>query len=132
MSTLADKDPIAGLGIEELVAMVVESTAILNRVLGYVKDAGLRAAGVPRYTPNFDSAKHVLDLPIYGPSNRDFELIEDKVALHEYEMIDGGVTEAWRVQARNEQQPNEEPVNRFTTDVSRSRCPPCRELGGSG
>jgi hypothetical protein len=56
MSTLADEDPIAGLGIEELAARVVESTAILNRVIGYVKDRGLRAAGVPRYTPNFDSA----------------------------------------------------------------------------
>jgi hypothetical protein len=57
----------------------------------------------PRYTPNFDSAKHVLDLSIYGPLNHDFELIEDKVALYEYELFDGGVTEAWRVQARNKQ-----------------------------
>jgi hypothetical protein len=90
---------------------VVESTAILNRVIGYVKDGGLRAAGVPRYTPNFVSAEHVLDLPMYGPSNRDFELIEDKVALCEYELFNGGVTDAWRIQARNKQQPDEETVN---------------------
>jgi hypothetical protein len=100
MSTPADEDSIASQGIEELAVRVVESTAILNRVIGYVEDRGLRAAGIPRYTPNFDSAKHMLDLPIYGPSNREFELIEDKAALHEYELFDGGVTEAERVQAR--------------------------------
>jgi hypothetical protein len=135
MSTPADEDPIASQGIEELAVRVVESTAILNRVIGYVKDRGLRAAGVPRYTPNFDSAKHVLDLPIYGPSNRIFELIEDKVALHVYELFNGGVTNAWRVQARNKQQPDEGLVDLFTmhtTVVSRSRCPPHCELGGSG
>lgn len=95
----------------------------------------LRGPQAPRhrpdnYTPNLDEATHILELPFYDPDTRHYELIEDGVSLlRDCEMFDGGLSDIWRSQARNIQQPEEDVVNLFTmhtTVVSRSRCPPCR------
>jgi hypothetical protein len=95
----------------------------------------LRAVATPIYTPNLDEPTHVLELPFFDPDTRHYELIEDGVALiKDHEMFDGGLSNVWRVQARNIQQPEEDVINLFTmhtTVVSKSRCPPFRPESNS-
>jgi hypothetical protein len=136
MSTLAGQDTMASLGIEDLAVSLDDSTTVLNHFQTLCEVRKLHAIAPPNYTPNLDEATHVLELPFYEPDTRHYELIEDGVLLlQDYEMFDGGLSNVWRVQARNIQQPEEDVVNLFTmhtTVVSRSRCPPCREESNSG
>ncbi|KAK3074928.1 hypothetical protein LTR53_002239 [Teratosphaeriaceae sp. CCFEE 6253] len=118
------------LGLDNIGITLDHITRIANRFVGFVKDGGLKPKAKARhdYTPSYEEPQHVLDLPLYDPQNRHYELIEDKVALYDHELPDGTLVRAWRLQARNLRDLAAESVNLFTLSVSiwtGTACPPC-------
>jgi hypothetical protein len=118
------------LNTDALAIEIDGTTHILNRLVKLLREHAFSTTRSYKYTPNFDRTTHVLDLPLYDPETRKYELIVPHVALYDHEMSDGGLTRAWRLQARNTMAPDEAIIDLFTMHTAVKAgavCPPCRD-----
>lgn len=106
-------EQVAELELEGLAVTVDETTTtIINEFVGSMQQNNIRATSMPLYTP-MGRAVHVLDLPHYDITTRNWELLVDKVALYDHEEYDGRVSRVWRLEAVNRSDPEAEPVQLF-------------------
>jgi hypothetical protein len=120
---------IENLGLDNLAIELDDSTHILNRFVAFIKDNNVHTDKPAVYTPNFDKAEHVLDMPFFDPDHRHFELMVENVALYDHEPAIGDTYRAWRLSARNLREPDSEPVELFQLHTSirdNERCIQCK------
>ncbi|KAK5734455.1 hypothetical protein LTR17_008956 [Elasticomyces elasticus] len=109
-----------------------ESTQLANRFVDLVQTKGIKNKLDARheYTPSFERAEHVRELPLYDPNNRLYELCEDDVEVYDHELVDGTIVRAYRLQAVNIRDRAAGPVNLFTLSngVINAACPICKHV----
>lgn len=104
-----------GLDLDQLDIVIDHRTPILKKFVDQVKHHGLKVKPGIRhdYTPCFDRATHVLDLPFYDPDHRRYVLLEDQVELYDEVRADESTTRVWRLLAQNQQDDAAAPVPLF-------------------
>ncbi|SMR42731.1 unnamed protein product [Zymoseptoria tritici ST99CH_1E4] len=115
------------LDVENIGITVDETTTILNQFINLVVELGLREkqSAQRRYTPSFEQAQHVLDLPPWKPDERFFEFMVDSVVLVPHVQPDGTNTQRWRMLARNNLGKEVELFLMPAVSSPREACPDC-------
>ncbi|KAI1551685.1 hypothetical protein PtrSN002B_005522 [Pyrenophora tritici-repentis] len=84
---------VTDVGLDRLDMTIDDSTKNTSHFIDLVQHQGLRATEDAMtgsvYTPSSTEAMHVYDMPLYDAEGRFYELIEDSVALVDYEQPDG-------------------------------------------